>query len=119
MFGGVIKAPPNKLNRREKMNKNDGKLLAMNLHTRYEYHRYDDNSVLTVCNLERTDRGIIARGLAICSTRDVFNKAEGRSKSLGRAIAAVEHRSALWPVQRTDNKASIECRGLYKAEFWG
>jgi len=56
----------------------------------YYHCQYSDHSRATVC-LVTVDGTVIARGVALCSPKDVFLKAKGRAIALGRALKATHH----------------------------
>jgi hypothetical protein len=49
------------------------------------------NNVFTVCELEDSDRNLVARGISICSILDQHIKKKSRCIALGRAIKAFEN----------------------------
>ena len=77
---------------------NDEKLVKIGLHAHYEHYRFPDKSAITECMIEDENRATKARGFSICSHRDNFCKATGRIKSLGRAVAALESKSNMFPI---------------------
>jgi hypothetical protein len=82
------------------MDKNVAKLNTFKLHPRYKHVKYDDGVSATICILETEDKIAVAQGVSLCSVRDNFNKSEGRTISLGRAISAFEHKDNLYPIKR-------------------
>lgn len=77
---------------------NEQKLKKIGLHAHYEHYRFPDKSAITECMIENDNRDVIARGFSICSHKDNFCKADGRIKSLGRAVAALEAKQSMFPV---------------------
>jgi hypothetical protein len=75
---------------------NDKKLAKLGLHAHFEHYRFQDKSAITECMIEDKDRAVKARGFSICSHKDNFCKEEGRIKSLGRAIAALENKKNMF-----------------------
>jgi hypothetical protein len=75
---------------------NDKKLATLGLHAHFEHYRFQDKSAITECMIEDKDRAVKARGFSICSHKDNFCKEDGRIKSLGRAIAALENKKNMF-----------------------
>lgn len=48
------------------------------------------------------EEGNVARGVAMCSTLDIFNKKEGRAISFNRAIAGLVNKKSIGPINRDD-----------------
>lgn len=51
-------------------------------------------NAFTVCLLLDVNKGIISRGISICSLSDIFEKKKGRMISFGRAFAAAKNRKS-------------------------
>ena len=77
---------------------NEQKLAKLGLHAHYEHYRFPDKSAITECMNEDDNRAVKARGFSICSHKDNFCKADGRIKSLGRAMSALEGKKNMFPV---------------------
>ena len=58
----------------------------------------DHKPIVTVCLLQ--DKSGIARGMSICSFKEQPIKSDGRSRSKGRAIKALTHKTCLDPIRR-------------------
>lgn len=82
----------------KQLSANEQKLKDIGLHAYYKHYRFKDGSAISMCTVENNENTIIARGYAICSHRDNFCRADGRVKSLGRAIGALVGRSNQYPM---------------------
>lgn len=69
-----------------------------------EFYFYQRNNLkeprLTFCLLEES--GETARGMAICSHRDMPNKTTGRAIAFGRAIKALRAKQDVCPINRIE-----------------
>jgi hypothetical protein len=99
------------------MDKNSVKIEKKGLHPRFTHLTFPNGSRVTECVLENSKKEALSKGFSICSNRDIFNKAEGRAISLGRAVAALEHKKSLYPIDREDNEICIALKGSFKAEY--
>ena len=70
--------------------KNDAYLKDNHLTAKYYYEGYEGCPRATVCLLIESPRGVIARGVAVCSIKDNFVKETGRAKALGMAVMALK-----------------------------
>jgi hypothetical protein len=71
------------------------------LHPRYRHYRFEDLSAVTECLLEKNiDRTPVARGIAICSSRDNFDRSKGRLIAFMRALAALSNMDNSSPVRK-------------------
>lgn len=68
----------------------------------------------TVTLLEDTD-GVLARGVAMCSPLDIFNKKQGRAISFNRALAAFDAKKNIGPIHR--DEVFAEDLMLYKIQY--
>ena len=82
---------------------NEQKLQNMDFHAYYKHYRFDDGSAITECFIENSKRRCVAVGYSICSHLDEFCRADGRVKSLGRAVAALEAESNQFPIANHGN----------------
>ena len=64
-------------------------------YSRVKFNQEEIEDIATTCLLIDEEKAVIARGIAICSFKDNFNKSKGRSIALGRAIQAYEHHCSL------------------------
>lgn len=69
----------------------------------------------TVVVLLENEDGEFARGVAMCSNLDVFNKKQGRGMALNRALAAFKAKKNIGPINRGD--VIIEDGMDFKIEF--
>jgi hypothetical protein len=82
---------------------NNQKLQKIGLHAVYKHYRFRDGSATTECQVENDKNEIVALGYAICSPRDNFCRADGRVKSLGRAVAALDGKHNQFPLKHCGN----------------
>ena len=74
------------------------KVEELGLRPFFFHEKFGDNSgAITYCYLKEGDN-VVARGLAVCSPMDVFNKKIGRSIALGRAVEAVIREQSFGPL---------------------
>ena len=74
---------------------NTQKLKEADLHDVYYHVRFRDGSGYTVCLVLDKEEALIARGVAICSKQDQFNRRTGRVLALARAMQAITHKDCL------------------------
>lgn len=97
--------------------KNAQKIETLQLFPQFEYHQWEDGSAATICKLEDNDRKLISVGFSIMSPKDQFVKAVGRNSSAGRAIAAFEKKSNVFPASFTKrNTSALKCMTF---SHWG
>jgi len=69
----------------------------------------------TVTLLQDVD-GIFSRGISMCSPLDIFNKKQGRALSYNRAVAGLEAKKKIGPINRRDD-IHIEDGMNYKIDY--
>ena len=83
-------------------------------HVNY-YLRNESNQPITSVTVIRNTSGKIARGVAICNSRDHFSKSEGRTLSRLRSIKALKKENNFGKIKR-DN-ILIDDLFNFKCEF--
>jgi len=69
----------------------------------YYFRNSKKEPVITVCILyDEESKELLARGIAICSKRDIPNKKVGRLISSGRAVKAMLNGKDCYPVYRDE-----------------
>jgi len=99
---------------------NKQKLREAGLHDVYYHIRFRDGSGYTVCLVLDKEGGLLARGIAICSRQDQFNRRTGRTLALGRAMQAIAHKDCIQRIHKpyVSNIAKVSASGfIWKASY--
>lgn len=71
----------------------------MNFKERWYFYRDNENAPrITVYLIKDLESGNVARGVSICSSRDIINKKEGRRIAKNRALKALYTKSDSMPI---------------------
>lgn len=77
---------------------------------------------ITVCLVKDPETKNIARGISICSSKDLVETKIGRHKAFGRAIQALSNEKTSLPIQRHEAMETLADCGVsifyfFKSEF--